>query len=116
MIDETPKKLLLWNRGKDTIRIKYFRFQSTTRPRELDVNGEKISLQENETYTVPIVGEGDIFMMWHSGVTERADHFAVQFDSTGEPYPYIFGGNKWTRALRHAAFKATDPELDEGQQ
>jgi len=55
---------------------------------------------------LPICGGGEVLLRWKSSEGEEADAFKVLFDTDGEPYPYIFGGDKWTMALRHAALKA----------
>ena len=115
MIDHHPppvprdqrKNLLFHNRGKDTIRITYLRFQSDVHPRDWDTIGDDETMQSDSVYYLPICGTGEIFIKWKSGTEERADHFTVLFDPNGHPYPYIFGGDRWTMALRHAALRAT---------
>ena len=114
MIDHNPppvppdqrKYLLLLNRGKPVIRIDYLRFQSYIYPREWDTKGDTPVLKMGEQYKLPICGTGEIFVKWRTGHDERADHFTVSFDKAGRPYDYIFGGDRWTMALRHAALKA----------
>lgn len=102
------KNQLFWNKGKDTIHITYLRFQSDIRPREWDTNCTKMLLDGDEMHILPITGTGEIFVKWTADGDERADHFTVQFDDKGTPYPYIFGGDRWTMALRHAALRAID--------
>jgi hypothetical protein len=63
-------------------------------------------LGTDEMFYLKIRGAGDVFIKWRTDTGERADHFTVQFDPDGAPYPYIFGGDKWTMALRHAALRA----------
>jgi hypothetical protein len=100
------KNQLFWNKGKDTIRITYLRFQSGVHPREWDTEGDNHLLGTDDMIYLAIRGPGEIFIKWTSDTDERADHFAVQFDDKGAPYPYIFGGDRWTMALRHAALRA----------
>lgn len=103
---EQRKKLVFLNRGKDVIRIKYLHFQSNVYPRQWDTMGDAPTLKEGDIYSLPICGTGEVFVKWQTDQTQRADHFEVQFDSNGAPYMYIFGGDRWTMALRRAALKA----------
>ena len=114
MIDHHPptpgpddrKFLLFQNRGEDKVRITYLRFQSCVYPRQWDTLGDEETLLKTDIYKLPIVGKGEIFIKWQTTSETRADHFTVQFDPRGEPYPYIFGGDRWTMVLRHAALRS----------
>lgn len=101
------KKLLFMNRGEASIRISHLTFQSSEHPRLWDTMGDNLTLLKDTTYRLPICGEGQIFIRWEGAGEDRADSFAVMFDKAGDPYPYIFGGDRWTMALRHAALRAT---------
>lgn len=105
--------LLFWNKGKDTIRINHVMFQSDIYPRTWDTTGDDPLLRENEYYKMQIVGTGQVFLRWHAAGEERADSFKVHFATNGVPYPYIFGGDQWTMALRHAALKSYDDDGEE---
>ena len=110
------KNMIFQNRNKHDIHIEHLRFQSNIHPREWDTPVEKqlcLGCLEGGSnpypqFSVPIVGTGTIFMRWYgiSRHEEQADTFEVLFDDRGEPWPYIFGGDRWTMALRHAALRA----------
>lgn len=119
MIDHHPvkpgpgdrRKFVFKNMNKYDVRIQYFHFESSRYPRHWDTTDDNIYVpRDNGIHSIPIVGPGRIFMKWHEGslLLPRADSFEVSFDPAGEPYPYIFGGDRWTMALRHAALRAND--------
>ena len=116
------KDLEFRNKGEDNISVTYLKFQSTEQPRFWDTSKEPSGnawlLCTGTILTMEIYGEGEIFIKWETQapspvqqvvkLKQRADHFTVRFDRNGEPYPYIFGGDKWTMALRQAALRAED--------
>ena len=100
------KNLVFFNKGKHVIHITHIVFQSDIHPRLWDSVGRKENLRAGQIYILPICGGGEVLLRWKSSEGEEADAFKVLFDTDGNPYPYIFGGDKWTMALRHAALKA----------
>lgn len=102
---------LFQNKGEDNIRITYLRFQSSAHPRKWDAIAHEqniLVLGEGDVCELEIAGPGEIFIKWRVNSKERADHFVLQYDDNGVPYPYIFGGDRWTMALRRAALGAGD--------
>ena len=106
------RKIWFHNKDKDTIHIIYLKFQSDIHPRLWDTTGDHPTLHYQSQYALPICGTGEIFIKWDTIDGSRADHFTVQFDKAGDPYPYICG-DRWTMALRRAALKATAENGDE---
>ena len=101
------RKFVFVNRNAYNIRITHFHFESSRHPRQWDTYNDEIYVdKDNGVHTIPIVGPGQIFLRWKDGTSDRGDTFEVQFDLAGEPYPYIFGGDRWTMALRHKALRA----------
>ena len=100
------KNFVFLNRNEYAVRINFFRFESSVFPRQWDTTDDGIVVQgDNAAYAIPIVGPGTVFLRYFD-TSEKADTFTVQFDPVGEPYPYIFGGDRWTMALRHKALQA----------
>lgn len=107
---DQQKILEFKNVGKYDIRIQHLMFQSDIHPRLWDAVGSKEIIQPGQIYRLPILGTGKVFLRWQenrSNLENWADSFEVTFDPAGEPYPYIFGGDKWTMALRHKALQET---------
>lgn len=115
---EGHRKIMVFqNKNGYDIHIEHMRFKSDIHPREWDTHVRSQTLPRwYKTHrihpppelAVPIVGTGTIFMRWYGNSKHepQADTFQVLFDSNNQPYPYVFGGDRWTMALRHAALRA----------
>ncbi len=77
-------------------------------PRQWDTLGDEVKLSQGHIYLLPICGTGTIFVRWRQALEDRADSYEVLFDKAGNPYPYLFGGDKWTMMLRHAALREVE--------